>query len=235
MLGPSRTQTVALGACLGLTTLNGSALADDAVSTGFELYAQGGVADLRTELLTPALAAHTPVALEDVAIEMTSDGRMAGGGLQLLLAYARWRFGLDLAAYALMDVDTAHTPLPDGYRIRIGDPIGVRWAGFIGYEILEGPVYPYLDLRVSGSAALASVRLSHDTLGHLATTSYDYVEAGFGPRAGLVVPVTTWSAIDVSAYYPIVGGHEALTFTAGISFWNNERNDEHTQRMRGAD
>lgn len=235
MLGPSRTQTVALGACLGLTTFIGSALADEDVSTGFEVYAQGGVADLSTEILTPALAAHTPVALEDVEVAMTSDGRMAGGGLLLTLVHARWRFGLDLAAYALLGVDTAHTPLPDGYTISVGDPLGVRWAGFIGYEILEGPVHPYLDLRVSGSAAIANVRLAHDTLGHLGTTSYDYVMAGFGPRAGVLVPMTTWSAIDVSAYYPIVGGHEQLTFSAGISFWNNKRGDAHTQRMRRAD
>lgn len=206
-------------------------MADD-VSLGLSFYAQGGVADLRHETLDPALGADTPQALQGAGVRLESDGHMAGGGLQGVLVYERVRFGAEVAAYALMGVDRHVGPLPDGFSAEIGDPLGVRWATFVGYEVLAGPIYPYVDLRLSVAGAFASVALASDALGDLGTTSYSYFEVGLGPRAGVVVPVTSWAAVDVSAYHPIIGGHERLTFNAGLSLWCNQRSDRHASKMR---
>lgn len=193
------------------------------LSSGLSLYAQSGGAKLRNAVLGTAVGAE---------VRLTSDGHMVGGGAQKAFVYERFRFGVDVAAYALVGVSHSVAPLPEGLSAVVGDLVGARWAGFVGYEILDGPVYPYIDLRFSLTGAFTRLHLRSDELGDRGSTALHVLDGAVGPRAGVLVPITTWAAVDVSAYHPIIGGHERLTFNAGLSFWHNGRNDSHTWRMR---
>jgi hypothetical protein len=223
---------VAGALCAGITGTD-DARADPSVGVG--MFAQGGVADLDGEMLGAAFGERMPRALEGFEVELTSDGRMAGGGLQTLVVADRFRFGVEGAAYRLLAVSSSTmADLPEGMSAELGAPWGVRGSLFAGGEILQGPVYPYVDLRVSLASVFATLSSSSDTHGDLGTRTLASIDGAFGPRLGVLVPMAAWAALDVSAYYPMFGGHERLTFNAGLSLWCNHRDDEHAREMRSA-
>jgi hypothetical protein len=198
----------------------------EADGVGLEAFALGGRLDLHQTTLSRTSA--DPPELDALEISLERDGYAVGGGLRLEYMVSRFRFGLDAASWQARDVDVTAAGVPEGHQLLLSDPVGLRGALYVGYEIFDGPVYPYLDLRGGPSALLMAARLYDAAGAEVMSAVFADVTAGFGPRAGLRVPIVEWALVDLAGYYPIVGGHENLTVSLGIALWSGS-NDERSK------
>jgi hypothetical protein len=207
-----------IGGVVAGTSLCASAARADGV--GGEFFAIGGRLDLHDTVLSRTGESFS-TALADDELLLQRDGYAMGGGLRLEAVLSHIRFGLEAAVWEARDVDLVLDDLPPGHTLAITSPVGVRLAAFAGYDILDGPVYPYVDLRVGPSLLVVSARLEDASGTEVAHSDYADLTAGFGPRAGLRVPIVDWALVDLAGYYPILGGHENLTVTLGIALWSS--------------
>jgi hypothetical protein len=222
-LGWARQPSVVFGSGVALTLVLSCALAwaDDAASIGVHgFYARSSVESMELE---PIDSDDVPGELQGIELELDGPGQLSGGGLRIVRNFAdRFRFGTEMSAWGMSDVKLrprSSTVLDPTTVIRGDRAWGMRFEVFLGLELLQGPVYPYVDLV--GSSDISLVRLTLQSplmeLGAATPTSYRAIAFGLGPRIGLMVPVTSWLAVDASGYHRFIGGQAQMAATAGLA------------------
>ncbi|HZO11815.1 MAG TPA: hypothetical protein VFB62_01100 [Polyangiaceae bacterium] len=176
-----------------------------------------------------------PDLLRDVPVTVRGRGRLAGGGMQLhLLLFDRMRLGYDVIAWDIGDAEL-EAALPPGMSFDVRHFVGLRDDLFVGVELLQGPVYPYLDLVGSGDIVFADVALQDPLLGKVDSALYGDVSLAIGARAGLRVPITSVLMLDVAGQHRIFGGHVNFSGTAGLTVTLGSRTDPYAQKLEERD
>lgn len=157
--------------------------------------------------------------LKDKHFRLENGGTLAGGGLQFNGYFEGVRTGFAIAAYSLEGATLRSDALDHGFTVKASGAWGANIDVFVGYELFHGPVRPYLDLVGTFSAVQLDVDLMHPEYGRLGRTQYDGWLFGFGPRAGLSVPLGKTAFLDASGTYSIVG-MERFRVMGGIGFWS---------------
>ena len=195
------------------------ALAND-VGAGVLLHGFGASSKIQGLSLDVGENTFEPEPLRGKRLTLDGEGALAGGGLQVNVTLYGVRAGLGFSFFGVEKTRFRHDPLPDGLRLVTGDPWGLRLDGFLGYELLQGRVRPYVDIVASGAFLGLDVDLHHPAYGELARTQYSGGAFGLGPRAGLSVGLSQHVFADVSAMYSVFG-LERLRVTGGIGFRTN--------------
>lgn len=176
-----------------------------------------------------------PDVLRDVPVTIRGRGRLAGGGLQLhLLLFERMRLGYDVIAWDVGDVEL-DAALPPGMSFDVRHFVGLRDSLFVGVELLQGPVYPYLDLVGYADIVIADVALQDPLVGEVDSMHYGDVSLAVGARAGLRVPITSGLMLDFAGQHRIFGGHVNFSGTAGLTLSLGARNDPYAQKLEERD
>jgi hypothetical protein len=109
---------------------------------------------------------------------------------------------------------------------------GLGYDLFVGQEIGQGPVYPYIDLRATAHVIQARVEVHADPYGHVATSPYSALLFGLGPRFGALVPIGHSTMLDVALTHQLIGGAEQIGLWLGIGYWNNDRDDPFSEELK---
>jgi len=181
--------------------------------------------------LTRAPWADTPRELARSSSELWGWGRLRGVDARFDVLLDDTRFGGGLAHFGLDDVSVRTTGLAEGVKAAPTKIWGDEIEAFVGKEIGQGPVYPYVDLI--GSYALLQVDLESKANDQLTTTRYLGHRAGLGLRFGVLIPIGHSSMVDVTATEYVIGGVTTTRFALGLGFWENDRHDDFSQYLRG--
>lgn len=170
-----------------------------------------------------------PVGVGDNAIELDplknkdfrldNGGQLGGGGFQIDGFVNGVRVGFGLSVFSVMGTKLRHDALEHGFTVEAQGAWGATIDTFLGYELLRGPVRPYVDLVGSFSGVSLNVDLMHPEYGRLGRTQYSGWLFGFGPRAGVSIPLGENAFFDVSGTYSLVG-MERVRVVGGIGFWS---------------
>lgn len=156
--------------------------------------------------------------LKNKDFRLDNGGQLAGGGMQINGFVNGVRVGFGVSVFSVVGTTLRHAPLDHGFRVEASSAWGAGIETFVGYELLRGPVRPYLDLVGSFNAVSMDVDLMHPEYGRLGRTQYGGWLFGFGPRAGVSVPLGKAAFLDVSGTYSLVG-MERVRVVGGIGFW----------------
>ncbi len=201
---------------------------------GAQLSYIGGKTDLDgAELSVPALVSE-PGVLSGKNPRLRGSGTLSGVALRGDFLADAWRFGLGTSLYGVSDTTAAFDSLAWGVRTRTHSLWGTTSEVFVGQEIGQGPIYPYLDLRLALSVVQVQVEVDVDPHGHAGTGTYNVIRGGVGPRFGALIPVGHSLMVDVSAYHQLVGGIEQVMFGIGVGYWENDRRDPFSEALRGS-
>lgn len=215
-----RNKAALFGTILSLSALAPvPAFADD-LGVSMLLYGFGAAGKIRGATLGVGDDTFEPEPLRGKNLTLDGSGIFAGGGMQATVTIHGVRLGFGGAFFGLEDTRFRHDPLPDGMTLVSTTPWGARIDGFLGYELLQGRVRPYVDIVASGSFVGVDVDLRHPVLGDLARTSYSTGAFGLGPRGGLSIGLSRHAFADVSATYSVFG-HDRLRVMAGIGIRSN--------------
>ncbi len=227
MLRYSRAVAVAAG--MLLATL--PAAAD---SFGVQVHGILGETNLDGVELSVANGFTEPALLDARNLTFKTPGVMRGGGLRLdfLPDDNQVRFGTGLAFFEVSELEVNYAPLPDDTSLKVGDSFGFSDEIFVGAEVLKGPVYLYIDARLSLSAVFTNIELYDQERGLMGTTQYSHWTAGFGPRIGALIPIGHSLTADVGVYHRLIGGVEQWHAYVGLGYWDNGRDDEFSQELK---
>lgn len=185
------------------------------------------------ELSVPALVPEADV-LEGKHPRLRGAGSLQGVALRGELLADAVRLGLGTSVFGISDTAVAFDPLPWGVRTRTHSVWGTTSELFVGREIGQGPIYPYLDLRFSLSVVQAQVEIEADPHGGVGVGTYNLIRGGIAPRFGFLFPVGHSLMVDAHAVYGLVGGVEQVLFGIGVGFWENDRDDPFSESLRGS-
>jgi hypothetical protein len=215
-------KALACGASLLFTALVAApALAEDPEAGGL-FYAVGSFANIHGLPLSVEGEANVePDPLKGKRFRLEGGGRLFGGGLQVNIYGKHVRGGLAIAMFGVEGTKVRYDALSNGFSVRAAGAWGASVDAFIGHEFGRAQVRPYFDLVGTFAAVGASVDLMHPEFGTLGRTGYQGWLFGFGPRAGLSVPIADTFFFDLSGMYSIVG-MERFRVVAGIGVWSRK-------------
>jgi hypothetical protein len=160
-------------------------------------------------------------------------GRIEGAGLRGDVLVDSTRLGLGVSYYGVSDVSVATDALPPGLATRPASIWGSTVELFVGQEIGQGPIYPYVDLAGSFSILQVDLETHAEPYGHVGTTYYNAWRFGVGPRFGMLIPVGHSTMIDLAVHQRLFGGVTQTTLSVGLGYWENDRTDPFSQKLRG--
>ena len=164
--------------------------------------------------------------------------RIAGGGV---VKGADFRFdalpnpmriGIGVGLFDVEGLDLSHEPLPPGVDLDLSGAGGASIELFLGRELGQGPVYPYLDLRATFTLLVTSVDVAVDPYGRVGEVDASSFVAGLGPRIGCLLPIGHSFMVDVAGYQRVFGGVESQTLFVGLAYWENDRTDPFSEELR---
>ena len=194
-------------------------------------YVVGNGAFDGVELTTPA-ALEGPALLTQAKPRLRGMGTFQGVSVRGDLLVDSWRLGVGSTWYGVDGVGLRTDALPWGLSAELSSLWATSSELFVGYEIKQGPVYPYIDGRLSLSVLQAQIDTHAAPHGHVGTNAFTGFSFGVGPRFGALVPIGHSLTLDVYAYRQIIGGFEQLTVGIGVGFWENDRDDAFSNEMR---
>ncbi|MEZ4222360.1 MAG: hypothetical protein R3B13_15590 [Polyangiaceae bacterium] len=202
-------------------------------SFGGQLHYMVGQAALDgVELEMPALISE-PSALADKHLTLRGQGTLEGVSARGdFLFEDNWRIGLGSSLFGVDGVGLRHDSLPWGMSARLHSVWGTTTQLSLGYEIKQGPVYAYVDGRVSFEVLQVSVETFAAPYGHVGTTNYTAFQGGLGPRFGALLPIGHSLMLDVYVYRQLVSGFEQLSVGIGLGYWENDREDDFSDELR---
>ncbi len=168
------------------------------------------------------------------SIDLASDGEIVGADVRFDLLFDRVRVGAAVAFFGVRDLRLDPASVGSHDHVTFDDGAGASSGLFGGYELLRGPVYLYADLRVMLQGFGGAVKLEDKATGETSSTDYGKLSVGAGPRLGMLVPVGHSLMIDVAVYQGALGGLEGTTAFVGLGYWENDRNDPFTDRLKGS-
>ena len=186
---------------------------------GAQIHYLTGRTDLDAKELSVPSAISEPGLLEGKNLRFDGRGTLQGGSLRAEMLIDGLRLGLGTSLYGIKDLKVVSDPLTKGAFIRTDAVWGSSNELFVGWELGQGPFYPYFDLRGSLGIAQAQVEIHVPDYGHVGTMPYNLLSFGFGPRLGALLPVGHSTMVDINLYHQIVGGIEQVTFSIGLGFW----------------
>jgi len=160
-------------------------------------------------------------------------GELAGGDFRMEALIDRIRFGSGIGFFAIRDRSLRAPELSLGRSAEAGDGIGFMAESLFGYELLRGPVYLYVDARLVFTAYEFPLTVRDELEG---SRSWDYhaYALGLGGRAGMLVPIGHSLMADFAVYQRVVGGLEETTAFVGMGYWENDRTDPFSDRLKGS-
>lgn len=186
---------------------------------GVLFYGEGMFANIRNQTLSIAWGSTEPDPLRDRELKLDGGGTIFGGGLRVLIIKSFMHGGIGLGMFGVQGLSLRHKKLAPDLTASLDSTLGVNCEVYAGKELLDGPIYPYLDLRVVLSVLSADVQLRHPTYGVLGATRYNGYSVGIGPRAGVVVPLGSTFFVDLSGYFGLIGAERGGVF-AGFGLWD---------------
>ncbi len=166
------------------------------------------------------------------SIELDQDAVLIGGNFRFDWMVGDLRLGGGLTVFGVRDVRLPADVRAPGSEVWARDGLGVSVETFVGYELTQGPVYTYTDIRVSLQAFEVPVMVRGD--GEESSSGYGRVLPAVGPRVGMLVPVGHSLMIDLAVYQRFVGGLEQTTAFVGLGYWENDRSDPFTDELKGS-
>ena len=183
--------------------------------------------------LAVAPAVSEPSALEGKNLRLFGYGGLRGLDLRFDVLIDAARLGLGVSYFGMHDVSLETDALEPGITVRPAAILGSTVELFVGQEIGQGPVYPYIDLRGTFSLLQVDIETLAEPYGHVGTTHYVGWRLGLGPRFGVLIPVGHSTMVDIAVTQRLVGGVEETTFGFGLGYWENDRSDDFSQYLRG--
>jgi hypothetical protein len=219
MLGNRRHRTaLAFGASFLVTALSAvPALAGDS-GVGVLVYGFGSFAKIHGLDVGSSDGSVQLDPLKDKHFELEGGGYLGGGGFKIDGFVEGVRLGVGLSVFGVEGTKLRHDGLDHDFYVTASGGWGANLDLHLGYEFLRGPVRPYLDLVGSFGALSLNVDLMHPEFGRLGRTEYSGWQFGFGPRAGLVIPIGKSGYFDLSGTYG-VAGMERFRIAGGIGLW----------------
>jgi hypothetical protein len=229
--GVTSTTLVLRHALLASILLHASGAAAD--SFGGEIHYVTGIADLDGREIETPTAVDEPTLLEGKSVHLHGRGTLQGFSMRGELLIDSWRLGYGWRMYGIDGSTVASEQLPWGARIDVDRMWAVTSDLFLGYEIGQGPVYPYLDGVLSFSVLDVQVETYAEPYGHVGTTAYTDLGIGFGPRFGALIPVGHSLMLDVAIQQRLIGGWEQTLVFFGVGYWENDRDDPFSTELKG--
>lgn len=166
------------------------------------------------------------------SLELDGDGSLVGADFRFDWMFGDLRLGGALMVFGVRDLRLA-SPRED-LALWVGDGFGGSLEWLIGYELMQGPVYLYADVRTMLQGFEAPVKLRDDVTGDETSSDYGRWSVGMGPRLGMLVPVGLSLMIDLAMYQRVIGGLEETTAFVGLGYWENDRSDAFTDELKGS-
>lgn len=215
-----------VGAALAAALLlwPGSARGD---TFGVQAHWLRGTTNVHQLELSVAPGQSEPAALHGRRPRLWGHGTLEGVDLRADVLLEATRLGGALAFFVMDDLSVRTHERGAGGSAKSSSIWGGNLEAFVGQEIGQGPVYPYLDLRGTFSLVQVDIETPSDTSAYLGW------RVGLGPRFGVLIPVGHSSVVDIAIHQRLVGGVEQTTFALGLGYWENDRRDEFSQFLRG--
>lgn len=199
-------------------------LAPAAASAGEEgggvlFYGQGMFGNIRDQTLSVPWGGTEPDPLRDRELKLDGGGTIFGGGLRAILVTPVMHGGIGIGGFGVQGLSLKHKALSPGLSTSLGSTFGGNFEVYAGKELLDGPIYPYIDVRAVLTVLSAQVELRHPDYGLLGATPYNGYSFGIGPRAGVIVALGSTFFVDLSGYFGIIGAERGGIF-AGFGFWD---------------
>lgn len=160
-----------------------------------------------------------PDPLKNKHLQLIGGGHFFGGGLQINVFGKYVRGGFAISVFGVEGTKLRADKLDNRFRVSAANAWGAGFEVFVGHEFLKGPVRPYIDLVTSIDVLSVQIDLNHPEYGRLGRTEYEGWMFGFGPRAGLSIPIGSNGFFDVSGNYSVVG-METFRVVAGLGIWS---------------
>jgi hypothetical protein len=202
-------------------------------SFGGELHYVTGVADLDGREIDVPAAIDEPTLLEGKTLRLHGRGTLQGVAFRGEFLIDSWRLGYGWRMYGIDDASITSDQLPWGTSVRADRMWAITSDLFVGYEIGQGPVYPYLDGVFSLAVLDVQVETHAEPYGHVGTTAYTDLGIGFGPRFGALIPVGHSLMLDVAIQQRLIGGWEQTLLFVGVGYWENDRDDPFSSELKG--
>ena len=167
------------------------------------------------------------------SIGLDQDAELIGGSFRFDWMEGDLRLGGALMIFGVRDIRLPADLRVTGSEVWARDGLGGSLEAFVGYELAQGPVYPYVDIRATLQAFEVPVMVRGEGAGE-SSSSYGRVLPAVGPRVGMLVPVGHSLMIDLAVYQRVVGGLEQTTAFVGLGFWENDRTDPFTDELKGS-
>ncbi|MFW5740868.1 MAG: hypothetical protein ACOC1F_10935 [Myxococcota bacterium] len=161
---------------------------------------------------------------------LASDAELAGADFRFDWMLEDLRVGGALMVFGVRGLQFAPAASGSAFTGWIDDGFGGSVEGFVGYEIMQGPVYLYGDARAVIQAFEAPVTIQNAD-GSEATSDYGRASLGVGPRLGMLVPIGHSLMLDLAIYQRVLGGLERTTAFVGLGYWENDRTDAFSQDL----
>lgn len=191
---------------------------DDETGGGVLFYGLGSFANIHGLGLSTSGDTVEPDPLKNKHLRLDGGGHVFGGGLQVDVFGKYVRGGFAISVFGVEGTKLRYDSLGHGFSASATNAWGAGFDVFVGHELLKGPVRPYIDLVASIDVVSAQVDLKHPEFGRLGRTEYQGWMFGFGPRAGLSIPIGSNGFLDLSGNYSVVG-MERFRIVAGIGIW----------------
>lgn len=167
------------------------------------------------------------------SLQHAVDAELVGADFRFDWMLKNVRLGGALMVFGVQGMRLSARLTQGGEALSIEDGFGGSVEAFAGYELLQGPVYLYADLRTSLQGFEAPVIVSSDD-GNETSSDFGRATVGLGPRLGMLVPIGHSLMIDVAVYQRVVGGLERSTAFVGLGYWENDRRDAFSDWLRGS-
>jgi len=168
------------------------------------------------------------------SLELAGDGTLVGADFRFDWMFDDLRLGGALMVFGVRDLRLASPRVGQDLAISVGDGFGGSLEWLIGYELMQGPVYLYADVRTMLQGFEAPVMLRDELMGDETSSDYGRWSVGMGPRLGMLVPVGHSLMIDLAMYQRVIGGLEETTGFVGLGYWENDRRDAFTDELKGS-
>ena len=167
------------------------------------------------------------------SIGLDQDAELIGADFRFDWMEGDLRVGGALMMFGVRDIRLPAELRVTGSEVWARDGLGGSLEAFVGYELAQGPVYPYTDIRAILQAFEVPVMVRGEGAGE-SSSGYGRVLPAVGPRVGMLVPVGHSLMIDLSVYQRVVGGLEQTTAFVGLGYWENDRTDPFTDELKGS-
>jgi len=191
---------------------------DDETGGGVLFYGLGSFGNIQGLGVSTSGDTVEPDPLKKKHLRLEDGGHLFGGGLQVDVFGKHVRGGFAISVFGVEGTKLRTDKLDNGFKVSASSGWGAGFDVFVGHEFWKGSVRPYIDLVGSINVLSLQVDLKHPAYGVLGRTQYEGWMFGFGPRAGLSIPIGPNGFFDVSGNYSVVG-MERFRIVAGIGIW----------------